>query len=168
MSISNLQLILMGQLLNQRLTGYTLKQNLLNQGWKASHQQIYRELNKLRMFKLLDVEDVPQEGKPDKKLYQLTGLGQSELTEALDVEPGALKIQDEALAHLFLANAYYFEQLEQQLAERIDLICERLSSAEDTLASLAITRELEHAQAEYNWASRTLQELTAGGQEKAA
>ncbi|AOQ26695.1 hypothetical protein [Vibrio phage 2E1] len=36
-----------------------------------SHQQVYRELNKLAKRSDYLVEDVPQEGKPDKKMYSV-------------------------------------------------------------------------------------------------
>ena len=49
--------------------------------WKASQQQIYRELSKMETQGWVDYEKVPQDGKPDKKLYKATELGYEELAQ---------------------------------------------------------------------------------------
>ncbi|MEM6449550.1 MAG: PadR family transcriptional regulator [Cyanobacteria bacterium P01_D01_bin.105] len=48
--------------------------------WKATQQQVYRELGKLTKKGWVDFETVPQAGKPDKKIYQITDDGWKELT----------------------------------------------------------------------------------------
>ena len=48
--------------------------------WKATQQQVYRELGKLSDKGWVDFEAVPQAGKPDKKLYHITEKGWQELT----------------------------------------------------------------------------------------
>ena len=48
--------------------------------WKATQQQVYRELGKLTKQGWVDFETVPQAGKPDKKIYQITDDGWKELT----------------------------------------------------------------------------------------
>jgi DNA-binding PadR family transcriptional regulator len=47
--------------------------------WQASPQQIYRELSKMEQQGWVVYESVPQEGKPDKKIYSLTEAGHTEL-----------------------------------------------------------------------------------------
>ena len=47
--------------------------------WKASQQQIYRELGKMEEKGWVSFELVPQAGKPDKKIYAITEAGQQEL-----------------------------------------------------------------------------------------
>jgi DNA-binding PadR family transcriptional regulator len=47
--------------------------------WKASQQQIYRELASMEAKGWLSHELVPQTGKPDKKVYALTASGREEL-----------------------------------------------------------------------------------------
>lgn len=47
--------------------------------WKASQQQIYRELSKIETQGWVTHELVPQQGKPDKKVYQITEMGKQEL-----------------------------------------------------------------------------------------
>lgn len=47
--------------------------------WKASQQQIYRELAAMEAKGWLSHQLVPQAGKPDKKVYALTASGRDEL-----------------------------------------------------------------------------------------
>jgi DNA-binding PadR family transcriptional regulator len=69
-------------LIDENLTGYELaKQFDVSLGffWQASHQQIYRELKQLHEQDYVAVEEVPQLGKPDKRVYSLTAAGQQML-----------------------------------------------------------------------------------------
>jgi len=47
--------------------------------WQATSQQIYRELAKMQEKGLVEVENVPQLNRPDKKIYSLTEIGKQEL-----------------------------------------------------------------------------------------
>lgn len=51
--------------------------------WQASHQQIYKVLGRMEAASLVSVEVVPQEGRPDKKVYAITDAGGAELTDWL-------------------------------------------------------------------------------------
>ncbi|MBX2864014.1 MAG: PadR family transcriptional regulator [Leptolyngbyaceae cyanobacterium MAG.088] len=46
--------------------------------WKATQQQVYRELSKMESQGWVSFEKVPQEGKPDKKIYSITEAGWAE------------------------------------------------------------------------------------------
>lgn len=64
-------------------TGYQLSRQFaksIGHFWSTTHQQIYRTLKKLQDQGLITAHDVAQEGKPDKKIYQLTEAGQEELS----------------------------------------------------------------------------------------
>lgn len=58
--------------------------------WGARHSQIYPELAKLEERGLVRHEPVEQEGKPDKKVYSITGSGLDALAEwaGAPAEPG--------------------------------------------------------------------------------
>lgn len=161
MYLSNLQLVMMAEISQEPSTGYDLSKSLLDKGWKASHQQIYRDLAKLNEQSLVSLSEVPQSGKPDKKLYLLNDAGKSMLAKALDIEPSVPRIQDEALVHLFLANGYYFEQLELQLRNAI-ACAEEQQHGNDTLLKLVITREIERLTADHRWVIRVLEEIAPG------
>ncbi|NJL47293.1 MAG: PadR family transcriptional regulator [Leptolyngbyaceae cyanobacterium SM2_5_2] len=70
--------------------------------WHASHQQIYRELTKLEQQDLLTAETVPQEGRPDKKLYQVTEAGRAMLREWIAQPSIYPPTKDDLLVKLFV------------------------------------------------------------------
>ncbi len=47
--------------------------------WKASHQQIYKVLGRMESDKWVEAHLVEQSGRPDKKVYAITGEGHAEL-----------------------------------------------------------------------------------------
>lgn len=69
--------------------------------WKATHQQIYRELTKLEEQGWISAQVISQENRPDKKLYSVTELGKQQLIEWMvhKSEPAAIK--DDLLVKIF-------------------------------------------------------------------
>lgn len=61
--------------------------------WAASHQQIYRTLKRMVQLGWVHGEDVPQEGRPDKKVYRVSDDGRAELRRWLAEldEPAAMR-----------------------------------------------------------------------------
>lgn len=61
--------------------------------WTATHQQIYRVLKRMEADALLDVREVPQQGRPDKKEYAVAAAGRAVLTEWLHepIEPESVR-----------------------------------------------------------------------------
>ncbi|MGV9668629.1 PadR family transcriptional regulator [Nocardia niigatensis] len=59
--------------------------------WNATHQQIYRVLKRMDEQGWVIAETVPQEGRPDKKVYTVSDAGRDELirwiAEPADLEP---------------------------------------------------------------------------------
>jgi DNA-binding PadR family transcriptional regulator len=59
--------------------------------WSASHQQVYRVLTRMEQARWVTSAVVAQEGRPDKKVYQVSEDGQDELrrwlSEPTDPEP---------------------------------------------------------------------------------
>lgn len=51
--------------------------------WHASHQQIYRTLGRMADDGWLGVETIEQSGRPDKKVYEVSTLGEKVLAEWL-------------------------------------------------------------------------------------
>jgi DNA-binding PadR family transcriptional regulator len=56
--------------------------------WSATHQQIYRVLKRMEEQSWVTGEAVPQEGRPDKKIYTISPAGQAELARWI-AEPSA-------------------------------------------------------------------------------
>ena len=82
--------------------------------WSASHQQIYRELSKLEEQGWITSQMIPQEGRPDKKLYTVTELGEQQLTEWIATPCLPMPIKDDLLVKIF---ASYTASPEIVLAE---------------------------------------------------
>ncbi len=75
---------IMTALLEDQMSGYELAQSFdttLGLFWRASHQQIYRELKKLSQKGFLSSAHIAQHGKPDKILYALTDAGRDALAD---------------------------------------------------------------------------------------
>ena len=83
-------------LLEQPGSGYELARRFersIGYFWTASHQQIYRVLKRMEHDGWVDVRDVPQHGRPDKKEYSVADLGRAALSSWLHepVEPESLR-----------------------------------------------------------------------------
>ncbi len=67
-------------------TGYELSKEFnekVSYYWQATSQQIYRELARMEAQGLVEVEVIPQGGRPDKKVYSITEQGRKELIQWL-------------------------------------------------------------------------------------
>jgi DNA-binding PadR family transcriptional regulator len=69
--------------------------------WKATHQQIYRELTRLEEKGLVSAEIIWQEGRPDKKLYRVTERGRKFLADWIAQPSSMSPVKDELLVKLF-------------------------------------------------------------------
>lgn len=84
--------------------------------WAASYQQIYRELQKLEAEALLEAEPVKQQGKPDKKIYEVTPKGIDELQVWLSKPAKAMKIKAPLLIKIYAGELADHESLVEELA----------------------------------------------------
>jgi len=74
--------VILTVLAHRRMTGYEIAHDFdraLSYFWRASHQQIYRELASLDKDGCVKFKVVPQTGKPDRKVYAITTRGRDEL-----------------------------------------------------------------------------------------
>ena len=83
--------------------------------WKASHQQIYRELGKLEDSGWVKAESIPQQGKPDKKVYTVTELGRQALTDWTAQPCNISPVKEEILVKLFVGNLVEREVLQTHI-----------------------------------------------------
>lgn len=98
--------------------------------WKASHQQIYRELSKLETQGWINSDLIPQERRPDKKLYCVTELGKQQLRSWIAQASVPTPIKDDLLVKVF---AGYIDphQIILQLERHHKAHLERLSEYND-------------------------------------
>jgi DNA-binding PadR family transcriptional regulator len=90
-------------------TGYDLKKHIDNSTrffWHAKLSQIYPTLRELAEWGLVEADTVPQEGKPDKKIYWITETGREALRDwlATPIE-GLSPTKDAALLKLFFSGS---------------------------------------------------------------
>lgn len=105
-------------LIREPMSGYDLNKNFersVGSFWKATHQQIYRELSKMEDQGLVAAREVAQEGRPDKKLYSVTQLGKETLAlwiaEPCEVAP----VKDELLVKVFVGSLVPVAVLKQEI-----------------------------------------------------
>lgn len=93
-------------LIDSPYSGYDLAKDFdqsVNFFWKATHQQIYRELSKLEEQAFVEVSTIAQAGRPDKKLYHITKAGETFLIEWLLRPCEVMPIKEDLLVKLWAA-----------------------------------------------------------------
>ena len=170
--------IILTQLKEQDLTGYDItKKFSQNEGfyWKASHQQVYRELAKLEETKEVKFYTHPQTSKPDKKIYFITDKGQERLKEWTKEELNHLTIRDEQCSKLmsclyggipeYKANLYKLHSKTQITLCDLEALIEtsyknpKKLDQSAKLARLTIVKRIYMLKAWTEWAEETLEEL---------
>ncbi|MCW8332835.1 PadR family transcriptional regulator [Vibrio paucivorans] len=161
-------------------TGYDITKEFsasIGYFWKASHQQVYRELNKMAQNELVTCVLEPQEGKPDRKVYSITDSGRSALGEWFDQPTAHPTVRDEFSAKLMAcavqASAPFKTQLSELVEESRKLVShyQEIEAAyyatpatldkQQRLERLTLRRNLLLRQAWITWAEETLTELDA-------
>lgn len=82
----SLKYAILGLLKEKPMHGYELRQRfrqMLGYFWRMSHGSLYPILKKLEREGLVTSEKLPQEGKPDAKVYSLTEQGEEAFLEWL-------------------------------------------------------------------------------------
>lgn len=94
--------------------------------WRASHQQIYRELGRMEQQGWLQGEVIQQEGRPNKKCYSVTQSGRDQLREWILTPVEVSPVRDEMLVKLFVGYLVSPEQILEQLQHHQQQHQERL------------------------------------------
>ena len=88
-------------------SGYDMKkcfESSFGHFFPAGYGSIYPALATLARNGLVEFEQVPQDGKPDRKVYSITDKGREALTESLSNPSPSHKIRSEFLATLWFAH----------------------------------------------------------------
>ena len=105
------------------MTGYELAKtfdNSIGFYWKANHQQIYRELTKLRDRGHIQGSEVVQSGKPNKLVYTLTPEGRAALRHWAARPSVPASIKDDLLVRLYALDSVDIEPLRTDLMARLE------------------------------------------------
>jgi PadR family transcriptional regulator AphA len=85
------------------MSGYEITKNfeaVYSQFWRASHQQVYRELARLHDSGRVTAKVVVQKGRPNKNVYTLTKQGLDELRDWVSASTEFPKPQNDLLVKL--------------------------------------------------------------------
>src|ERR1700740_1093759 len=96
------------------MTGYELAKTFetsIGFCWKADHQQIYRELTRLRERGHVQAREVVQTGKPNKLVYTLTATGKAALRHWAARPSSPPSIKDDMLVRLCALEAIDIEAM---------------------------------------------------------
>ncbi len=88
--------------------------------WRASHQQIYRELGKLREKGFVKSQEIAQSGKPNRIVHTITPAG-AEAVKVWSSKPGRMpSVKDELFVKFYALGSVDMDALKDHLTIRID------------------------------------------------
>lgn len=114
--------VCLGMLTDGPASGYDLKKQFessFSHFFAAGYGSIYPALSSLAEEGLVSCKQVPQEGKPDRKVYAITDAGFDFLRKALTKTETCHKIRSEFLATLCFAHLMRIEDVEAVLDHRL-------------------------------------------------
>lgn len=125
------------------LTGYDLKKRFnqsIGHFWSATQSHIYKALEKLEADEMVRSQIIQQEGKPNRKQYQITDVGKVELHRWLS-SPLPVEAPRQAwLIQVFFASGLTNQQIVDLFEKRIESLGVYLSAchaAQETVSTTA-------------------------------
>ncbi len=115
--------VCLGMLTDGPASGYDLKkqfESTFSHFFAAGYGSIYPALSSLAEQDLVTCEKIPQEGKPDRKVYEITDEGRAYLLTALDDPAPCHKIRSEFLATMCFAHLMPDQQVQTVLNNRLE------------------------------------------------
>ena len=161
------------------MTGYELAKTFdasIGFYWKANHQQIYRELSKLRDRGHVQGREVVQSGKPNKLVYTLTPEGRAALRHWAARPSSPASMKDDLLVRLYALDSVDIEPLRDDLMARLEHHRDRLARYErllnkrfpqgtaspaDTGKLLLLHMGLRHERSVAEWCEEAIDALSA-------
>lgn len=113
--------LILGLLTERPMSGYDIKKQVkttLNAVTSASYGTLYPTLHKLLAEGCVEVQEVPQQGRPSKKVYRLTDSGRADLNGWLHEPATADQIRREFLIKLYLAHNLGEQVVRSMIATR--------------------------------------------------
>ncbi|MEW5942047.1 MAG: PadR family transcriptional regulator [Chloroflexota bacterium] len=138
------------------MSGYDLKKYFdqsVAHFWSATQSHIYKSLEGLEKKGWAEARVIPQEGKPNRKEYQITDAGRAELRRWLVTPLPLDPVREGWLIQIFFSHFSSNEEIAALFEERSRLIRERLESL-NTAAQAAIDeskREIPFERAHQLW-----------------
>jgi len=153
--------LVLGLLAEMPMTGYDIKKHVkatLSAVTNASYGTLYPTLHKLLKEGAVEMREIPQRGRPSKKVYSITSSGQAELKSWLKEPAAEDQVKREFLLKLYLSDNLPEEHVRALISSRRGEIEKRLKSLRekrDSLKSqkqaLVVDYALSIYQAEIDW-----------------
>jgi PadR family transcriptional regulator AphA len=115
--------VCLGMLTDGSASGYDLKKHFestFGHFFAAGFGSIYPALSSLADNGLVTCEHIPQDGKPDRKVYEITAAGKTFLLEALQDPAPCHKVRSDFLATMCFAHLMPGEHVEAVLDNRVE------------------------------------------------
>jgi DNA-binding PadR family transcriptional regulator len=122
MKIMDVKTVCLGMLTDGPASGYDMKkcfESTFGHFFPAGYGSIYPALATLARNGMVEFELVPQEGKPDRKVYNITVKGREELLKGLANPKPTHKVRSEFLAMMCFAHLMTAEQIDQVLDNKL-------------------------------------------------
>lgn len=134
------------------MTGYDLKKYFdqsVSHFWSATKSHIYQALEKLEQDGFVESHIIPQEGKPNRREYQITETGRTELRRWLTSPLPLGQLREDWLIQMFFSHNCTNEEIATLVEARMTTIRERLvvyrTVVQDVLAQNAERVRVERA-----------------------
>jgi len=168
---------ILGFLDYQPMSGYDLKKffdQSVAHFWSATQSHIYKALENLELEGMVESQLIQQEGKPNRKQYQITGAGRDELRRWVST-PLSVEAKREAwLIQVFFAHNLDNEEITNLFKTRIEQLRTSLTQCQlaqkninenskqagkkrlRSLWQLTLDYGVDYYQNEINWLEKTL------------
>ncbi len=164
-------------------TGYDLKKifdTSVRHFWPADQSQIYRTLSRLTEQGFAEVEKVPQEDRPDRKVYHITEAGRAELIQWLSGPPPLGEPRSAPLVQVFFAGQLSdqeilekfesFAAIMRSVLTQYDLIPDMLGPYQQEIDSprehffwlLTLENGIANMRANLAWAEKVIERIKSG------
>lgn len=114
--------VCLGMLTDGPASGYDMKkrfESCFGHFFPAGYGSIYPALANLAESGLVEFEEVPQDGKPDRKVYSITDKGRDALAQSLSNPSPAHKVRSEFLAMMCFAHLMSEAQIDTVLDNKL-------------------------------------------------
>ena len=115
--------VCLGMLSDGKASGYDLKKSFestFGHFFAAGYGSIYPALSTLAEQGLVNRECIAQDGKPDRKVYEITAAGREHLLRELEGANPCHKVRSEFLVTMWFAHLLPNEQIEKIFASRLE------------------------------------------------
>jgi PadR family transcriptional regulator, regulatory protein AphA len=151
----SLEFAILGFLNYRPYTGYDLKKifdNSVQHFWHADQSQIYRSLARLTEQEYVQMEKIPQEDRPDRKVYTITEPGRLELLKWLSAPPPLDGPHSSSLVQVFFAGKLSDEEVLAKFESFADTMRAILAQYDQVPAQIApYQKEIDSPREYFFW-----------------